>query len=40
MIGRSNERWFYLQALPIHAKTGRESSPERLLAYGSQDDEF
>jgi hypothetical protein len=28
------------QALPIHAKTGREWGPKRLLAYGPQDDEF
>jgi hypothetical protein len=30
----------YSQALPIHAKPGRERDPKRLLVYGAQDDEF
>jgi len=31
----------YLQALPIHARTGLEWEPENAwLVYGSRDDEF
>ena len=38
----SNKRSFgpNSQALPIHAKTGRERGPNRLLVDGPQDDEF